>query len=86
MDLLNAMGVGAGLRRAGLRHDGLYISFRGQRHRIDLAELTGGKAITVYGQNEVVRDLIEARIGDDASAVLRGRARLGRRARLVATR
>ena len=62
VDLLHAMGVGAGLQRAGLRHDGLYISFDGQRHRIDLAELTGGKAITVYGQNEVVRDLIEARV------------------------
>jgi len=62
VDLLIAMGVGAGLRRGGLRHDGLYISFHGQRHRIDMAELTGGEAITVYGQNEVVRDLIEARI------------------------
>src|SRR6188768_862948 len=61
VDLLNAMGVGERLRRAGLRHEGLYVSFRGSRHRIDLAELTGGKAITVYGQNEVVRDLIEAR-------------------------
>src|SRR5262247_3201233 len=61
VDLLNAMGVGARLRQLGLRHDGLYVSFRGRRHRIDLAELTGGKAITVYGQNEVVRDLIDAR-------------------------
>jgi p-hydroxybenzoate 3-monooxygenase len=39
----------------------LYVSFGGQRHRIDLAELTGGRAITVYGQNEVVRELIDAR-------------------------
>jgi p-hydroxybenzoate 3-monooxygenase len=61
VDLLNAMGVGAGLRRAGLRHEGLFVSFLARRHRIDLADLTGGKAITVYGQNEVVRDLIEAR-------------------------
>jgi p-hydroxybenzoate 3-monooxygenase len=61
VDLLVAMGVGGGVERAGLRHEGLYISFDSQRHRIDLAELTGGKAITVYGQNEVVRDLIEAR-------------------------
>jgi len=61
VDLLRAMGVGAGLQRAGLRHEGLYISFNEQRHRIDLVELTGGKAITVYGQNEVVRDLIAAR-------------------------
>ena len=62
VDLLNAMGVGARLRGTGLRHDGLSVSFLGRRHRIDLAELTGGKAITVYGQNEVVRDLIEARL------------------------
>jgi p-hydroxybenzoate 3-monooxygenase len=62
VDLLIAMGVGAGLQREGLRHDGLYISFQGQRHHINMAELTGGKAITVYGQNEVVKDLIEARI------------------------
>jgi p-hydroxybenzoate 3-monooxygenase len=61
VDLLRAMGVGAGLERVGLRHEGLYVSFQGQRHRIDLADLTRGKAITVYGQNEVVRDLIEAR-------------------------
>ena len=62
VDLLNAMGVGAGLRRAGLRHEGLFVSFQGRRHRIDLADLTGGKAITVYGQNEIVRDLIDARM------------------------
>jgi p-hydroxybenzoate 3-monooxygenase len=62
VDLLHAMGVGANLQRYGLRHDGLYIAFQGQRHRLDLAELTGGKAITVYGQNEVVKDLIEARV------------------------
>jgi p-hydroxybenzoate 3-monooxygenase len=62
VDLLKAMGVAAGLCRAGLRHEGLHISFRGARHRIDLAEMTDGKAITVYGQNEVVRDLIEARV------------------------
>jgi p-hydroxybenzoate 3-monooxygenase len=62
VDLLIAMGVGARLQRLGLRHEGLYVSFEGRRHRIDLAELTGGKAITVYGQNEVVHDLIDARI------------------------
>jgi p-hydroxybenzoate 3-monooxygenase len=61
VDLLRAMGVGANLDRKGLRHEGLYISFEGQRHRINLSESTG-KAITIYGQNEVVRDLIEARV------------------------
>ena len=63
VDLMIAMGVSAGLCSAGLRHEGLFISFQGRRHRIDLAELSGGKAITVYGQNEVVRDLIDARVG-----------------------
>ena len=62
VDLMIAMGVSAGLCRAGLRHAGLYLSFQGDRHRVDLADLTGGKAITVYGQNEVVRDLIDARV------------------------
>src|SRR5512138_110038 len=52
VDLLIAMGVGERLHREGLRHDGLYISFGGNRHHIDMADLTGGKAITVYGQNE----------------------------------
>jgi len=62
VDLLIAMGVGERLQREGLRHDGLYISFSGHRHHIDMADLTGGKAITVYGQNEVVKDLIDTRL------------------------
>src|SRR5687768_14510694 len=62
VDLLHAAGVGARLNREGLRHEGLYISFQGARHHVDFADLTGGKAITVYGQNEVVRDLIDARL------------------------
>ena len=59
--LMIRTGVGERLQREGLRHQGLYISFAGQRHHINLADLTGGKAITVYGQNEVVKDLIDAR-------------------------
>jgi p-hydroxybenzoate 3-monooxygenase len=62
VDLLHAMGVGAGVAHGGLRHEGVYISVGAVRHRIDFAALTGGKAITVYGQNEVVRDLIDARV------------------------
>jgi p-hydroxybenzoate 3-monooxygenase len=62
VDLMTAMGVGAGVQRAGLLHSGVYLNVRGQRHRVDLAGLTGGKGITVYGQNEVVRDLIDARL------------------------
>lgn len=62
VDLMQAAGVGARLAREGLRHEGIYIAFNGERHRIDMAALTRGRAITVYGQNEVVKDLIAARI------------------------
>jgi p-hydroxybenzoate 3-monooxygenase len=62
VDLMTQTGVGARLHREGMRHDSLYLSFAGQRHHVPLAELTGGKAIYVYGQNEVVKDLMEARV------------------------
>ncbi len=61
VDLMHAMGVGDRLAREGLRHDGIYLAFGGARHHIDLSGLTGGRAITVYGQGEVVKDLIAAR-------------------------
>jgi p-hydroxybenzoate 3-monooxygenase len=63
VDLMIQAGVGARLLKEGMRHEGIYLSFQGMRHRIDMAGLTGGRAITVYGQNEVVSDLIEARLG-----------------------
>jgi len=66
VDILNEAGVGERMRRQGLVHHGLELSFRGRRHRINLRELTGGRAITVYGQTEVVKDLINARL--DAGA------------------
>jgi p-hydroxybenzoate 3-monooxygenase len=62
VELLHAVGLGGRLARDGLVHEGLEISFAGQRHRIDLAGLTGGRTITVYGQHEVVKDLIAARL------------------------
>jgi p-hydroxybenzoate 3-monooxygenase len=62
VDLMIETGVGQRLRREGLRHDGVWFSFGGRRHRINLAELTGGRAITVYAQQEVVKDLVEARL------------------------
>jgi p-hydroxybenzoate 3-monooxygenase len=62
VDLMTQMGIGARVHREGMRHDSLYLSFAGRRHHIPLAELTGGKAIYVYGQNEVVKDLMEVRI------------------------
>ena len=62
VDLMTATGVGDRLRREGMRHAGIHLAFNGRRHRIDMAELTGGRAITIYGQNEVVKDLIDARL------------------------
>jgi p-hydroxybenzoate 3-monooxygenase len=61
VDLMNETGVGERLRREGLIHRGLELRFAGRGHRIDLFGLTGGKAITIYGQNKVVEDLTDAR-------------------------
>ncbi len=64
VDLINDAGIGERMTRKGLRHSGIELGFLRQRHRIDLAELTG-KGVTVYGQHEVVRDLIERRVDID---------------------
>ena len=63
VDLLRAAGVGDRLDREGLRHDGIYLQHPGERHRIDFPALTG-RSVWVYGQTEVVKDLIAARQGD----------------------
>ena len=62
VDLMTQVGVGARLHQEGMRHESLYLSFAGQRHHVPLTDLTSGKAIYVYGQNEVVKDLIDARL------------------------
>jgi p-hydroxybenzoate 3-monooxygenase len=62
VDLLTEIGVGERLQREGLVHDGIELQFAGERHRIDFPSLTGGRRITVYGQQEVVKDLIAARL------------------------
>jgi p-hydroxybenzoate 3-monooxygenase len=62
VDLLCRYGLGDRLKQIGLQHDGIWLSFEGIRHFIDMKELTAGKSITVYGQNEVIRDLIKARV------------------------
>jgi p-hydroxybenzoate 3-monooxygenase len=61
VDLLEQAGVGDRMRREGLVHGGFDLLVRGQRHRIDLTRLTGGRHVTVYGQTEVTRDLMDAR-------------------------
>ena len=62
VDLLIEMGLGERMKREGLIHDGVDIRFREQGHRIDFKDLTG-RGITIYAQQEVVKDLIAARLG-----------------------
>jgi p-hydroxybenzoate 3-monooxygenase len=60
-DLLDECGVGERMRREGLVHHGIELRFGGRAHRIDFKALAG-RSITVYGQQEVVKDLVAARI------------------------
>ncbi len=62
VDTLVASGVGERLLREGMVHHGIELRFGGQGHRIAFERLVPGRAITVYGQQEVVRDLIAARL------------------------
>jgi p-hydroxybenzoate 3-monooxygenase len=62
VDVLTAAGVGDRLHREGMVHHGIELRFGGEGHRIALSDLAGGRAITVYGQQEVVKDLIAARL------------------------
>jgi p-hydroxybenzoate 3-monooxygenase len=61
VDLLRSAGLGGRLDREGLRHEGIEVGLCGKRHRIPFVELTG-KCVTVYGQQEVVKDLIAQRL------------------------
>jgi p-hydroxybenzoate 3-monooxygenase len=63
-DLLDEAGVGRRLRREGIVHHGIHVQFEGERHRIPLSELSGGRSIVIYGQTEVVKDLIAARLAE----------------------
>ena len=66
VDLLVEAGVGERLRREGLVHHGIELRFGGAGHRVDLTALSGGRSITVYGQQEIVKDLIAARVATGA--------------------
>ncbi len=61
VDLLNETGAGARLSREGAVHHGICLRFNGGTHRIDFTGLTG-RAITVYPQHEVIKDLVKARL------------------------
>jgi p-hydroxybenzoate 3-monooxygenase len=68
VDLLKEAGLGDRLSREGLPHHGVELSFAGARHRIDFADLVG-RTVTVYGQTEVTRDLMQARAACGALTV-----------------
>ncbi len=62
VDLFKELGVADRLQREGLEHHGVYMSFNGERHRVPFHDLTGGRGITIYGQQEIVKDMIKARL------------------------
>jgi p-hydroxybenzoate 3-monooxygenase len=67
--LLDQAGAGARLHAEGLPHNGFSLAFDGRNHRIDLFDLTGGKRVTVYGQTEMTRDLMQQREASGALAI-----------------
>ena len=61
VDILTEAGVGDRLAREGLRHDGIYLQWPGERHHVDFPALCG-RSVWIYGQTEVVKDLVAARL------------------------
>ena len=61
VELMHRLGVADRMDREGLLHHGIYLRARDETHYVPMTELTG-RSITVYGQQEVVKDLIEARL------------------------
>src|ERR1700682_2707634 len=72
VDLMERTGLGERMRREGLSHHGIALRFGGRSHRIDFDALTGGKGVTVYAQQEVVKDLIAARLAARGDNLLPG--------------
>jgi p-hydroxybenzoate 3-monooxygenase len=64
-DLLIELGVGERLQREAMFHDGNYMLFNGELHYLNFKDLVG-KGVTIYGQQEIVKDLIERRLADGA--------------------
>ena len=62
VDLLIETGVGERLKREALTHHGIALRFNRRSHRIDFDDLTGGKTVTIYAQQEVIKDLVAARL------------------------
>jgi p-hydroxybenzoate 3-monooxygenase len=64
VDLMSQTGLGDRMHRDGFVHHGINLAFNGELHRINMYELTGGRAVTVYAQHEVLKDLIAKRLED----------------------
>jgi p-hydroxybenzoate 3-monooxygenase len=62
-DLLIATGTGARMQREGMFHNGIYFAFGGGLHYISFRDLVG-KGVTIYGQQEVIKDLVSRRLAD----------------------
>ena len=62
VDLMSDAGLGDRMRREGFRHEGTVLRVGGVDRRIDFVELTGGRAVMVYAQHEVIKDLVDARL------------------------
>ena len=74
VELLQQAGVASRLNREGLPHEGFEIAAAGERVRVDLRALTQGRCVTVYGQTELTRDLIAARMAAGAALVFEAEA------------
>ncbi|MEM7468623.1 MAG: 4-hydroxybenzoate 3-monooxygenase, partial [Pseudomonadota bacterium] len=69
VDLLDQAGVGRRMHAEGLVHDGFSIAFNDQVRRIDMAALTGGHTVMIYGQTEITKDLFDARFANSGNVV-----------------
>lgn len=69
-DLMRRAGVGARMDKEGMVHDGIVLTFNNRIERIDMAALTGGKQVMVYGQTELTKDLYDAVLKDENVTVI----------------
>lgn len=61
VELITEMGLGERMQREGFRHQGIELRFGGYGHRIDFTDMVG-RAITIYPQHELIKDLVSARL------------------------
>jgi hypothetical protein len=73
VDLLRDAGVGGRMDREGIVHNSINLQFEGERHHVPLTELSGGKSIVIYGQTEIVKDLVGARLASGCRCCSRSR-------------